>query len=227
MVIRMRRLRLAAVLLVALSPAAGAGAANDPRDEQERPTAADTAFARRVVLERADLGPGWVLGPALSGGEANEPFSCPGFDPDFSAFTITGEAETSFRHAGGAALFSLAEVFPSRAQAAGDFRTGAKPAVAGCLRFLLERELAAAADRAPFRMRVASSTMRRAPGIGERAVSYRVVMRVEAGDRSLPVYVDVLVFQQGRSLGALMAIAPLQPVPAQSRLAAKMVARMR
>jgi hypothetical protein len=124
-----------ALVLLALSAVVSAAQARDPLLEQLRLNAADVALAKRTVVHRTDVGPGWKL--TGSGPEQNDEAGCPGFRPDYSAFTITGTATTEFQNQLGSTLLSSVEVYKSRADAVGDFRTGAKPAVARCLQ--LER----------------------------------------------------------------------------------------
>jgi hypothetical protein len=210
-------------LLVALAAASVAVAAPDPRDEREQLTPGDTALAKRIVLRRSDLPVGWKAVPTPP--DDDEPFSCAGFEPDFSAFTVTGKAETAFDHREGSSLLALAQVFPTRAQAVGDFRTGAKPALARCLRLLLQEQLDEQKTQGTTN-EITSSRMVREPRLGERAAAYRTVVRVRAGGQTAHVYLDLLVFQQGRSLGVVMAIGVLEPVALRAQLAAKMVSRM-
>ena len=222
----MRRLVLLLALLAVAVPTAslGGAAGGDPRREKERLNAADMALAKRVVLRQAELGAGWkrVATPP----DDDEPFSCPGYRPDFSAFTITGKAEVDFEHPSGTAVSSMAEVYPSATQAAGDFRTGTKPGVARCLRHLLEKALAED-QTGGVSTKVVSAARRSAPKLAQRAAAYRVVVRVTADQQTVPIYFDVLVFQKGRSLSALMAISIGKPFAVHAALARRIAARMR
>jgi hypothetical protein len=71
---------------------AAALAASDPHKERERLRPADMALARRATIKAADLVSGWKRMPVGSDDDSK----CPGFDPDFSAFTITGKASSLF-----------------------------------------------------------------------------------------------------------------------------------
>jgi len=220
----MKRLCTLAVslLLCALAAATVAVAQGDPRAERERLNAADNALASRIAVKRSDLGPGWMQRPAPA--ESNDDWSCPGFNPDFSAFTITGKATTTFARENGSTVVSVVEIYPNRAQARGDFALGAKPAVARCLKLALERELA---QQAGFTATVTSARQVRAPRLGERAVAYRIVVRLRSGARSIAMYVDVVGVHRGRSLVALMFTGVTRPLANQLRIAQRVVARMR
>jgi hypothetical protein len=102
--------RRSAFVLVAALFAFGTGAAlavTDPHDEQERLRPADMALARRTTLKATDLASGWKRMPAPSDDDDSK---CPGFDPDFSAFTITGKAQSIFARQGGGVVVSVVEV---------------------------------------------------------------------------------------------------------------------
>ncbi len=154
----------------------------------------------------------------------DDDMSCPGFDPDFSMFTITGKADAGFAHPSGASVISFSEVYASRAQAIGDFRKGAKPAIARCLRWAFEQETKTKPEPG-LTMRVLSSRMLSSPRLGERSASYRMVVSASASGRTFRMYVDMLVFQKGRAIGALMATTAFEPLAGRRTLAARMLAR--
>jgi hypothetical protein len=218
--------RLAATCLVAalsLLLAASIASARDPRLERLRLNAADVALAKRIALKRSDLGGSWqqVSVPASGDGEG---LNCPNFNPDLSRFTITGEASTGFTQQTGASILSAVEVYPSRAEAAGDFRTGARPEVARCLRLVLERDLP---QNGLLTFKVLSSRVVAAPRVGDRRIAYRLVARLESLGTRVDLFLDVVVVQRGRSIAALFFTSPTKPLAGQARLAAAVAARMR
>lgn len=218
------RHRRAAVLFFALvltGAFATVATAKDPRREQERLTPADMALASRVSVRATDLASGWTQTavPPESGS-----MSCPGFDPDFSRFTITGKSRTGFSSTGGRSVVSLVEVYASRAQAVGDFRLGAQPALARCLRSSFEDAVPAGTNVA---LRVRSSRMQPLGGVGENGAAFRLVASVSSGNASLPLYLDALVFQRGRTITALLFTSAMERVPGQLALARAVARRMR
>jgi hypothetical protein len=215
----MRRLLFPSIVLFALALATTA-VARDPRLEQVRLNAADSALAKRIALKPADVGTGWrkTVVP-----DSDEPLRCPGFNPNLSRFTVTGKAKTAFTQPTGASIASAVEVYESRADAVGDFKAAATPAVARCMKLMLEREFGAAA--VPVRVR--SARVVPAPRLGDRRIAYRVVARLTAGSMTLNVYFDVLVVQRGRSIAALFFTGVQRPLARQSRLAAAVASRMR
>lgn len=214
----MRRLTLLFVLLLAV-PVAAAG--THPRDEQERLRPPDMALAKRIAVKHVDLGPGWARSPVSV--EDDETMRCPGWNPDFSAFTITGKAVSAFANAGGGSVVSGVEVYVTKAQAVGDFRTGARPALAACLRTSLERQF----KRTGVSADVVSSRMTSAPRLGEHSAAFRAVVRIRANGTTVPAYMDFLVLHRGRSLASLLFSGAFRPLPGQLELARRVVARMR
>jgi hypothetical protein len=217
-----RRLASLALLVAAAAAAGAALAGTDPRDAKERLKPTDMRLAKGFLLSASDLGPGWKPRPSWSAGDSN--FACPGYDPDFSAFTITGKGEATYAHTGGAQVMSVAEVYKTRAQAVGDFRLETKPQVAGCLRYIMNKEIRESAGKVKFT--VVSSQRVSAPDAGERAAAYRLAIKADANGRSVPVIVDVVVLQQSRSAAGLFFIGPLVSVPNQAAYARLVAARM-
>jgi hypothetical protein len=216
----MRRSGRVLVAAVLAFGTAAALAATDPHDEQERLRPADMALARRTTLKATDLASGWKRMPAPSEGDDSK---CPGFDPDFSAFTITGKAQSVFARQGGVVV-SVVEIYPTRAQAIGDFRTGTQPAFVKCLRYAFETDFARGARGTAKTM---SSRMVSAPRVGERSVLYRLVGTLTVQGQTIRIYMDVLAFQRGRSITALFSTGFGGPIRGQTALARLIAARMR
>lgn len=215
----MRRLVLLTLLLVSLAAAATA-VARDPGLERLRLNAADNALARKIAVKQSEVGANWRKTTLP---DSNEQLTCPGFRPNLSRFTITGKATTAFVRGTGASIVSAVEVYESRADAVGDFKAGATPAVARCLRLTLEKAFANSAALVSVR----SARVVPAPRVGERRIAYRVVAALDTGVQALNIYFDVIVVQRGRSIVALFFTGPLKPVARQSRLATTVAARMR
>ncbi len=218
----MRRFAVAVVLCALALLLAAAASGRDPRLEKLQLRAADVALAKRSTLRQQDAGASWrpIRIPTSSG----ERLVCPGFNPDFSRFTISGKASSGFTRTGGASILSSVEVYESRADAIGDFRVGAKPIVANCLKRSLERQLKSSAlveVSVPFARVVA------APPVGDRRIASRIVARLEAASTQLDVYLDVIVVQRGRSIAALFFTGLKQSLPGQAQIASSVAARMR
>jgi hypothetical protein len=215
----MRRVVLIPLVLLSLLVVATA-AARDPRLEQVRLNPADNALAKRIALTPRDVGVGWR---STTVPDSDDQLNCPGWSPNLSRFTITGKATRAYSQPTGASIVSAVEVYESKADAAGDFKAAATPAVARCLKLALEREFGNGA--VPVRVR--SAKVVPAPRVGDRRIAYRVIASLNAGGVVLNVYFDVIVVQKGRSIVALFFTAPMKPLARQSRLAAMVASRMR
>jgi hypothetical protein len=214
-----RALSLLILLALALS-VAGSALARDPRAEQVRLKPSDVALAKRVTVKAGDLGAGWTKKP-FPGGD-DESIQCPELNADFSKFTITGKARSAF-DAGTVQVMSGVEVYKSHADAVGDFRAGAKPQFATCLRRDIERELASSG----LPIRITSARVITAPRVGENRIAFRVVARVDTGSAPANVYSDVVAFQRGRSIAAVSFMSAYKPYAGQAKVAAAVAARMR
>ena len=90
----MNRLLAALLVLCIAVPAVALAADTDPK---KKITAADQAKARSMVFKRTDFAAGWKKVPP----SPESDLTCPGFNPDESDLTLTGEAENGLRaHAG-------------------------------------------------------------------------------------------------------------------------------
>lgn len=216
--VRRSALILAAAVFALCS--AAALAATDPHNEREQLRPADMTLARSATIKATDLVSGWKRMPVGS----NDDSKCPVFDPDFSAFTITGKASSLFVQLGGGAVLSAVEVYKTRSQAIGDFRAGAKPAFAKCLRYAFERDVARGAGGTA---KTKWSRMVPAPRVGERSALYRLVGTLSVRGQTIRVYMDVLAFQRGRSITALISSGFGGRLSGQTTLARVIAARMR
>jgi hypothetical protein len=215
----MRRRVLIAALLLALT-VVGAAIARDPRAERINLKPADVALAKRIALKAGDLGAGWTKKPLQASAQR---LHCAEFNPDFSAFTITGKARTAYAYASSAQVISSVEVYKSRQEAIGDFKLGAKPELAKCLRRDLDKQFAASG----LPIRVTSARVVPAPRVGEQRIAYRVVAKVDTASGKANVYTDLVALQRGRSIAVLSFMTPFEPYPAPARLAAAVASRMR
>lgn len=215
---------LAAVLALVVVSAAAAGV-TDPRSEKVRLRPADVALAKTAVLKQSDVGPDWQRVKAQKDDDSQ--FACPGFEPDFSRFTVTGQAYASFRESStpGAQIDSTVAVFKTRPQAVGDFRLGAKPQFARCLAVQLRKAFRNYPDGV--RGTVISSSMVTAPKLGERAAAYAIRARLSGPGGSFPVWVDVVALQRGRSIAALVFTALGSRLPSRQYFAGAVANRLR
>ena len=218
------RILAATLAIVAVSTTVAAGA-TDPRAEKIRLRPADVALAKRSVLRQSDVGPDWNRIPTKR--LPNGQFACASFKPDFSRFTVTGHAWASFQlpSPAGAQMDSMVAVFKTKAQAVADFRLGARRELAGCF----AQQLRQAFRRYPagVKGRLLSSKMVTAPRFGERSAAYAITARLSGNGTSLPLFVDVLAIQRGRSIAALYFTGVGSRLPSQRYFASTITGRLR
>jgi hypothetical protein len=215
---------VAALLALVTVLAAYAAAAVNPRAEKVRLRPADVSLAKRAVLRQDDLGPDWSR--VATQRDTGSQFACTTFEPDFSSFTVTGQASASFRSSPpGAQIDSTVAVFRTKAQAVGDFRLGAKPQLARCLADELRRAFRRYPDDVEGKL--LSSKMIPAPKLGERSAAYAITARLSGNSNSLPVFVDVIAVQQGRSIAAVVFTGVGSRLPSRQYYAASVSNRLR
>jgi hypothetical protein len=213
-----RRLALVTSCLLALAFAAAASA-RDPRAEQLHLNARDNRAARAALITANDLQPDWQR---IANSSDDSVPSCPGYRPDFSRFTITGKAEAEYKSSAGGVLESHVEVYKSHADATGDYRLGSKPQVASCLARTIEQQ---PTGDPTVKLKTVSAKHVAAPRFGERAAPYRIVLRISGPSGSVPVYVDAIVFQRGRTLALLLTMGVAKPITNAETLARRMYGR--
>lgn len=212
---------VASMLIVATTASAGA-------EPVARHTPADMQRARQLVLERSDLGNGWVTEPTPSGTAgttASTALRCAGYDPDLSGIVETGSAAgASFSFDDGHAFYSVgsaATVMQTTAMTARAWEQSVRPAIVSCFRSAFVRGLqlgaGAGATAAP---RVTFGAAREfTPSTGaHRAAGFRVTATILFRDRGatpLPIVIDVVFLSQGRHL-SFATIASLGDRPPAS-----------
>ena len=192
------RLALFAAACLAL-PAVALAAAGDPK---EAFTPADKAKAKSMVLVRADLAAGWKR---TSTPDSGDDLSCPGFDPDLSDLTLSGESESEFEHPGGAYVAAFASVYRTDANARTGFARVAKPALARCLAHFFEEGVVEEGGTVTITKQVKVSF----PKIAPRVAAYRVVCRVgtPGSAQTVPFAVDMIMLGRGRGEVVMLAMA--------------------
>jgi hypothetical protein len=211
-----RRLVIAAVAALICAGTALA-AAGDPEKRAIRP--ADQAWAKRVNLTYRDL-PGDFMQQGRPSSRANGGFTCSSFAPDLSSFTITGQATSpAFVRGDGTTLFSAAEVFRSVGDERGDWSRSARREALPCVARQLERQTSGT-----LQLRVTSSKLRRAPHVGDRSISFRVVAVTNAAGVPVKVWFDIIAVERGRA-DATLAVITVRTAPSSS-LENSLVARL-
>jgi hypothetical protein len=191
-------MRIAALIALALVAwLAGAdlvGAAvgkRSPRLERLAPRAADLTLARKALIRTSDVGSDWK-GGVVEAADHETP-DCAW--QDYSAFTITGQAESDFSQTG-ARVISQVQVFARPAQAMADFRIDTRKGTPACEGRVFAKALGHG-------VRLVSAEPLAAPKVGERAAAYRFVLT----SGSTRISFQVLEFVRGRALAGVVAFS--------------------
>src|SRR3954462_4642508 len=163
-----------------------------PGDAEGRAiTAPDRAWAKRINLTLRDLPAGFRQSSQIPSGAGG--LTCNGFSPDLSRFTITGgPAPPESASAAGVSVFSSAEVFRSTADQRGAWAAPARREALPCLREQLQRSVGSLG-------KVGSASLRAAPRLGERTVSFLSSIAVAVNGAKATIWLDVLAVAQGRA----------------------------
>jgi hypothetical protein len=214
--------RIGLVTLLALLVAGTALAApGDPERRAIRP--ADQKWARRANLTLKDLPVDFRAGPAQSLGPSG-PTTCRGFAPDLSDLTITGEAVSrAFVRLDGTSIFSSSEVFGSVRDEHEDWTRTARREALPCVAKLLERQ-----STSQVRISIVSRSLRPAPAVGERAISFRIGALLTANGVRLKTWMDLIGVARGRADATLVTITFRSPPSAglERGLLAKLARRL-
>jgi hypothetical protein len=213
-----RRLLLIAALTLAL-PISIAAAATDPHQPTDRFNPADMAIAKRAVVTKADLVPGWKQVRPTDNEGADDGI-CPNYDPDLSRFTRTAKAETEFK-AGIHDVSSAVDLYLSKSHASAVYNSVAKPWLSKCFAQALSAGLKGQ------RAGKVSVRYTRIPGTGDRAFAFLISVPLKTKDgKKVTMFTDFIGFQKGRSLGILSFIALGAPLRGEIQLAQLVASRL-
>jgi hypothetical protein len=199
---------LAALLVLCIAvPAVALAADTDPK---KKITPADQAKARSMLLKRTDFATGWKKVPP----SPDSDLVCPGFNPDESDLTLTGEAESDFEHAqGGLFVGSASEVFTTKEDAVKSWTRSDKPATARCLGYFLSQGQTSKTTK----VKIVSAGRMAFPKLAPRTTAFKIVARLsitnEGKTTTVPLTMQLIAFGQGRGDTAMLAITPGAGVP--------------
>jgi hypothetical protein len=202
--------RLAAVLAACLAvPALALAADGEPK---KRIVPADQKRATAVLLKRTDLAGGWKRITTADSGDDGT--TCPGFNPNESDLTLTGEADSEFESTDGARyLSSFSELYSTAAQARASWSRSAKPALARCLAYFFKQGIANEGGK----VTILSQGRISFPRVAPRTIALRVATRVSftQGGRTTttPFTIHLIGVGRGRGDVGLMAMGPGAGIP--------------
>ena len=202
-----------APVVLAFAVLASAADARHPRDPREAFTAADRAWAQRIVLKPGDLPGRWRSTKSASDDDAR----CPTFDPDMSDLTITGEADSRDFDRGGVFVSSTAEVFRTARETATSFRRAARPQLIRCYDEAFRDGLGTV------RARLVSGRAVTGPRVGDRRLALRLVWELTVREGTARTHLDLIGWDRGRASAAVVVLSVGR---SQSELAARLAQRM-
>lgn len=190
-------------------PALALGAEGEPK---KRIAPADQKTAAAIVLKRPDFAAGWKRIRTPDNGEN---LRCPGFAPDESDLTLTGESETEFEHTGGIAYVgSSSNVYVTAKDALASWTRSVKPAVARCIAHFFRQGFTAEGGK----VAIVKQGRMVFPRVAPRTAAFRVLARVtvtEAGKSvTIPFAIHLVALGQGRGDVGLIAMARGAGIPA-------------
>ena len=215
----MNRLLAALLVLCIAVPAVALAADTDPK---KKITAADQAKARSIVLKRTDFAAGWKKVPPSPDSDA----TCPGFNPDESDLTLTGEAESDFERLQGLLVVGTAsEIYATKEDAVKSWTRSDKPATARCLGYFFKQGQTTKTTK----VTIVSAGRMAFPKLAPRTTAFKVVARLavtnEGETTTGLIAVQLVAFGHGRGDISLFAITPGAGIPiAQLRPLGKLLA---
>jgi hypothetical protein len=221
----------------ALVAAVAASAATSP-SETVLLAPADVAMAKRIVLQKGDLGPGWMR-KGSSGTSTSRSASIGGstgdagcdVGSDLSKYTITGSAGADYGRKG-AFVGSSVVVFPTTAQATGDLAASMSPAARKCMAQAIGKVFGDAAREGGggvVHFQLGATTVFRSAsfkGLGARHVyAYAIGGAMVGPGGTFPITTVILAFSKGRVAAMLFGTSAGKDAMQMAPFARKMVAR--
>ena len=202
----MRQALLTAAIAAVLVPAAWA-ASGEP---QHAFTKADQARARAASLRLSDFAPGWKASRSAGATSGAQP-RCSNYHPDQSDLVETGKYNSpDFTRSADNSFVSVSTgVFRTAAMAKRGYARVAVRQLPACF-----GELFAKGITKPSAAKVVSAGPLAFPKAGDRSNAYRLVASVKTPTVTLPVTVDIVLFNKGRTDVAMIFFGIARPLPA-------------
>ena len=182
------RALLAIMFLLAALVVVGPAAASDPKQPQQRHTAADTKLAKALALQQGDLPVGWSRVKPTP-----DPPPCK-TEPDESNLVQTAQIDPTFVWRDGVTtLGTQVDIFKTAAMARTDWALSTLRLFQSCL-------LQSAHEGFPHnKVRLVSAKQLPSPvAAAERSLHYRLVVSIARGATVVPIVTDVIALGRGR-----------------------------
>ncbi|MFY9579973.1 MAG: hypothetical protein WAQ33_11655 [Gaiellaceae bacterium] len=196
----------------------GAAFAANPHDPQKRFTAADQAWARTLLLQRADLpGAGWT-----SKKSTGDNSTCKSFNPDESRLVETGEQQSREFSRGGGFVTSMAAIFKTAKDAETGWNLEAKTQILDCLAEALRQTSTGSAT-----VKIAARGKLAFPQLAQRTAAFYVRLAFNVQGIKFNADLHFILLGRGRANLALMTLSPGKPLtPLPAGLDRKLAARL-
>jgi hypothetical protein len=211
-----RSVRTVAILGLVLATlvCATTASARDPKDPQQRHTAADTKLAKSIALKRSDLASGWTASPN------DKPAPPCSTEPDESQLVQTARIDPTFVWQDGATTVgSEIDIFRTTAQAQRDWKLSTLKLMRDCLLESARKQFA----KQHVIVNVAAADSLATPKLGERSLHYRllfILSRKQNGKTQVAQFVTELIgLGIGRTSVVVHASSPGQPLPSSGLVA--------
>lgn len=193
-------------LLLAALVLAGTAAARDPKDPQQRHTAADTKLANTLALHQKDLAAGWKPAKPTA-----DPPPCKA-EPDESSLVETARIDPTFIWKDGVTtLGTEVDVFKTAAMAKRDWSLSTLKLFQSCL-------LQSARDQLPhYKVTLVSSNQLPPPSaIAERSLHFRLVFDLTHAGTTVPIVSDVTALGRGRETVVMHSFSVRTALPSSA-----------
>jgi hypothetical protein len=203
----MRAVPVIVVVLAALALAASATAARDPKDPQQKHTAADTKLANSLALRAGDLAAGWKAAPP----HPDSPPCTTG--PNESKLVQTAKIDPTFIWKDGVtSLGSEVDIFKTQAQAKADWRLSTLKLFRACLLENARSQLGKT-----FNVQIASAKSLSSPArLADRQLHYQIVFAIKRGSTPLSLVSDVYALGKGRITIVMHSFSVRTPLPSSA-----------
>jgi hypothetical protein len=159
---------------------------------QQRHTKADMARAKRASIYASDLGAGWKA--QRSSGQGSNP-RCSTYNPDQSDLVQTGKYDSpDFTRPNSSFVSSSTGVFRTARMAQRGYDRVAVPQLPGCFAELFRK-----GTGTPKAVKIISAGRLGFPKLGKRSNAYRLLLIYTTNGTKLPVAVDLVLFNRGRT----------------------------
>lgn len=210
--------RPAIALLLAALVVASSAAARNPKDPQQRYTAADMKLAKTLALRQTDFAVGWRPAPP----DPNRPTCTAG--PDESSLVETAQIDPTFIARDGVTnIGSEVDIFKTAAMAETDWSYSTLALFRTC------SLLSARTSLKHYTVRVVSAQRLPKPAAtAERSLHYRLIFSIARGGTAVPVVSDVIALGRGRETVVLhsFSIRAVLPSAAMNELTRRLANRL-